>query len=674
MGERRHQPVVEKLALGADLAVLAHRGIEQVAVPVKVVLRLEHLAVAGIERPVVGEIPDGPGEGGERLELGEAFTVVEDLVRLDRRVAAAQHQMEAVRHAEAAGGKRRELGAVVLPVGVALVPVRHRIVAGPVEQAADLLGRAGIARPVALHPVLVAVEDEIEGVGPAQELHRAGEARIEGDELVVVGALPRVGVEPEPGCLVEVSPHVEQFGVILAVDAREGDIGGPAVVETMLQLGHGGGLPARPVRPVGGIREAAAEMRPVPVREDHRHAAPFRADRVVVAVFQAEGEPGRLGEVGLDGAVVGLLVDAVAVDEGAFGGRVEDEAAAHRALTVHRRRDIEPTAVAVPAAGPHRRRGREFGALRPLAGDRHRRPRLAGPGQQARRPAQHFHPVDRRGRGMQGDAAEPALVGGDVHAVDDVVRHPEPAGIGAVPVGLRGLRRDAGGIGEDVQRRLQVLVRDALRGDDADRLRRFADAERQAGGAGRHRRLVAARALGAAVALALDRDGAEHGVRRRPCRVLGGGATGRRQHQRRDRHGPAAMICCMSPSYPLHPEIPHCPSTLAGSGLASGPDFRRRVRRGQGGRRRLRPRRGRGASHRGSCHAGCAFGLAAFYQQVKPASATTVVPVTRLAASEARKCTTEAISWGWPMRCIGVSRSQTSIIDWSPYFVISVSI
>ena len=54
------------------------------------------------------------------------------------------------------------------------------------------------------------------------------------------------------------------------------------------------------------------------------------------------------------------------------------------------------------------------------------------------------------------------------------------------------------------------------------------------------------------------------------------------------------------------------------------------------------------------------------YQDVKPPSASTIEPVRRLAASEARKWTTEAISSGRPRRPIGVSRSQSFVFSSSP--------
>ena len=54
------------------------------------------------------------------------------------------------------------------------------------------------------------------------------------------------------------------------------------------------------------------------------------------------------------------------------------------------------------------------------------------------------------------------------------------------------------------------------------------------------------------------------------------------------------------------------------------------------------------------------------YHDVKPPSARTIEPVRRLAASEARKWTTEAISSGLPRRPIGVSRSQSFIMSSTP--------
>ena len=63
------------------------------------------------------------------------------------------------------------------------------------------------------------------------------------------------------------------------------------------------------------------------------------------------------------------------------------------------------------------------------------------------------------------------------------------------------------------------------------------------------------------------------------------------------------------------------------------------------------------------------------YQQVYPPSASTMLPVSRLAASEARNSTTEAISSGWPTRFIGVISIHTSAMDLSsmPNLVSGVS-
>ncbi len=55
------------------------------------------------------------------------------------------------------------------------------------------------------------------------------------------------------------------------------------------------------------------------------------------------------------------------------------------------------------------------------------------------------------------------------------------------------------------------------------------------------------------------------------------------------------------------------------------------------------------AISRAPCHK-----VTLIYQQVYPPSTTTTLPVIRLAASDARKCTTDAISSTVPNRAIGV--------------------
>ena len=85
-----------------------------------------------------------------------------------------------------------------------------------------------------------------------------------------------------------------------------------------------------------------------------------------------------------------------------------------------------------------------------------------------------------------------------------------------------------------------------------------------------------------------------------------------------------------------------------------------------GAARRPHRHHGRARRHAAGIRGGAAEAPELAYQQVKPPSACTVAPVIRLAASLARKCTTEAISCGWPRRFIGVSRSHSFIMASTP--------
>jgi len=349
----------------------------------------------------------------------------------------------------------------------------------------------------------VLVAEELEGAGQ-EDVHRFAQVVVVAHPAAVVHRL--VGGADAGG-------GVAVLEVVVLVALAQLQRGLPAAVEAVGQLGEhvaGGPLVAAPVRRgIGGARdlEQAAAGRG---RQAH-------GGRVGVVVLDRgdQRQRGRRRDVPLHRAVaqvlagVGALVEIVAVGVGNHAARP------HRAILVQRRGDVGLQVVVVPGAGGNAGGGGEI-LLRPLAHQVHHPARLAGALEQAGGPAQHLHPLV--------DGQVQLLVAGQrVVGRNAVVGHAQRVAAGAVLAlgGVVGDHGDAGDLVEHVGHGEQALVLDALAGDDGDRLRNLAQAER----------LLAADAGLAGVALAGAGDHHRRqflGERFRPGATGAGG--GQQQH------------------------------------------------------------------------------------------------------------------------------------------------
>jgi hypothetical protein len=242
---------------------------------------------------------------------------------------------------------------------------------------------------------------------------------------------------------------------------------------------------------------------------------------VLVVLFAiADAEQGAGAQVGVDDAVDRALARVVQADEGILVLGVDDQAPAYRAGGVERRAQVDFRLAPVPCAQTGAGGAGKGPAVGVLAHQVDRSGRAAGAVQQAAGAANDFNVVvDRHvGLGLAGVAARHG------RAVDLQLLDFKTARVEIAAHAVDFLGRDAGGVVGDVEHGLQRLVFDALAGDHADRLRRVAYRQRQAGG-----RAAGARGIGTVGAA-----GAGHGDGRQGLVVLvvrlGLGA----QAQRRD--------------------------------------------------------------------------------------------------------------------------------------------
>ncbi|MCY1351487.1 hypothetical protein D9M69_377540 [compost metagenome] len=224
-------------------------------------------------------------------------------------------------------------------------------------------------------------------------------------------------------------------------------------------------------------------------------------------------------QVGFDDAVEDVLALVEAIDVRLVVLVDTDQAAAQRAIVVQRAGNVRLGTGIVPTADVLLERGLELGG-RPLADHVQSGAGGAHAVGQAGGAADDLHAVVQRHVSALGDRFVVAIQA--LHAIDLVVLHHEAAGVDQAGVGA-GVTAlvdvQAGGLLDHVHQLREVLVLHTLPGDHADRLRRFADRQRQLGGGGGRAAGVGAGALGGgAEADAVDAGGAEfHGIAAGPA-------------------------------------------------------------------------------------------------------------------------------------------------------------
>ena len=481
-GQRYVQRAVHQFALDAGLVVGAGDRVQPLAVARELGLRLEHLGIAAVQRPLAVQIDDQPAVG---REFGVDALSRTGRVLVPPAHAAAQHQRQWIGQGEAAHAvdallararlARRGIGADARLRHAVRIPVEHvhwhaqrrRQLAGV------LLGRGALR---------IAADQQL--VAPAEQLHRAADVGIDAGLGVVefVGAAHQRRAQASLAVDRAIGAGVLQVAVGGEVVGAE--LGAPALAEAVFQVGeHARRVPveAVPGRVQVG-RALQADVAAILVAWHARHVG-GGADALVL-------QPGRQyrvrAQVDLADAVEQrrLLVRHVVEIAAVFKGR--DETAAHAAAGVERAAQVGLGAVAVPVASADRAAEGEL-ALRTLAHQVDGGGGIAGAMQQAVGAAQdldalvHRHVLRRRGHVAHQHRHPILLVRIDLEAAGIVGRGQQ----------LVRLHRDAGGVQHDVIQALQVLLPHLFLADHGDRLRRLAHRQGQLAHRGRRRGRVA---------------------------------------------------------------------------------------------------------------------------------------------------------------------------------------
>ncbi|MNN38954.1 hypothetical protein D3C81_1529750 [compost metagenome] len=247
----------------------------------------------------------------------------------------------------------------------------------------------------------------------------------------------------------------------------------PVVGEGVIEIDEVGVVGGVPLAPVGGGGLGAAPVCAAAVCVPDRQTTPHGRVGVVFLVAQSEPERGVGRQVDVHRAVEGLALVRVHVDPGVTLVGLADQPRANGAFLVQCRGHIAQHAIGVPCAGAQFYRPLQVSAVGAFAYHVEGCGRIAGTGHQTVGTAHHFHAV------VHGQAAEnlpraPGLLEDGGYAIDHQRVELKTAGVELGPTGFIAVDRHPGGIVDHVENRMQVLVLDALLGDDADRLRGFA--------------------------------------------------------------------------------------------------------------------------------------------------------------------------------------------------------
>ena len=439
---------------------------------------------------------------------------------------------EAVRRL--AGQMRRLTGGGIGREGGREVRSREAAVEGGAVDGQRRADQAGVVARLLAVALRRAVHPDHHVVIAAERRDMAGDIGVERQVARLRPEGPRIGedalgvvriaeVQPARRAAFGIAIDVEQFVVLAGRAAQGADLGDPAVAELVrdvaedLAVDH---VPPRPVRP-GVRRTRQVDPRPVGIIE--RQRAPHRATAAMILMAVARADHGVRPHVRLDDTIAGPAAQVIAVEVAVAVLVHADAARADAAAGVERHADVGVQPHGVERAILRARAGlqRVIGALADEVDDGGR---VAGRRQQSRRAAHDLDPIVDRGVHRSGLHLERE---GQADAVDLERLDVETARRIIIAVGLLRLHGDAGDGGEQLVGIVQLEIGDLRAGDDADRLRRFAQADRQPRGGALLRDAVIVAAL---AALAGDDDlvTALRVRRRRRSGIGGGGRAGHR--------------------------------------------------------------------------------------------------------------------------------------------------
>ncbi|MNQ46119.1 hypothetical protein D3C85_599250 [compost metagenome] len=329
----------------------------------------------------------------------------------------------------------------------------------------------------------------------AQERERA----IEADAVVVLGGLGLVGRREREHARAAVLPgiagEIQQGRVAGSLATVVAEVDLPVVGKRVVEVDEVGFVSGVPLAPVSRRCLRAAPVSAAAIGIPDRQATPHWRFGVAFLMTQAEPQGGVGRQVDVHRAIKGLALVRVHVDPGVALIGLPDKARANRAFLVQRRGHIGLDAIGVPSTGAQLHRTLQFLAVGALAHHVEGCGRVTRAGHQTVGAAYHFNAV------IHGQTAEnltrtPWLLIDGRYAIDHQRVEFKTTGVELGTAGFIAIDRHTGGVVDHVEDGFQILVLNALLGDDADGLRCFAQRHGQRRGRARSIRRVRVSALG----------------------------------------------------------------------------------------------------------------------------------------------------------------------------------
>ena len=348
------QFVVQQMALDACFVTLAFQRVDHFALGVEVVLGIEYLGVAGIQRVLRSQVVD---HARIRRDLAVDAHIPGRAVVLAVAVSAEHacpgDQVQIVGQAKACTGVDTFLAVGVVRSISGVGDVVGGLGDDPVE---GILQRdVGVVRRCAIQRSLLGARASHVGAeGQLVFTTAKGERAAEGDVAIQFPGLVLVvgGKAGETGGRAAVAVHVEHVGVFAVLHGGQGQCRLPVIGETVLPLGKGAGGVHVPVHPrLGDAGAGAAVVQRLAAGIGQRQRAPAGAVGIGLLVFDAQSQGVVVSQVEGQQAAENILLPRVAVQVGIAHLVGVNHPSAHIPRVGQRPGDIEVDAAFVPGTG-----------------------------------------------------------------------------------------------------------------------------------------------------------------------------------------------------------------------------------------------------------------------------------------------------------------------------------
>lgn len=228
------------------------------------------------------------------------------------------------------------------------------------------------------------------------------------------------------GRLIGIAGHIHQFAVEIRISMHAVDVGFPAVVKALSQVGENAGVVFIRICPLWRYGLATIVMGFTPVAVPGWQSAPGRILGVAFPVFIADRKGRAVGHIRIHHAVEEFFTVVVVINKAVVILIARNQAAAYLAGLHQRRLQIQHVALFIPATVAGTDITFEFIAVCMFAHHIDIGRRVSRPGHQAGCAAYHFDTVINRGIG--GSIAEvPHFADGGRQVIVRIVTHEESA-------------------------------------------------------------------------------------------------------------------------------------------------------------------------------------------------------------------------------------------------------